>query len=53
LDLGGSLVWVISIDTSMDSVFIEIVSELSKPVLEISRVPEEELIKILAPNSSD
>jgi hypothetical protein len=53
LALGGSLVWEISVNSGVDFVFIEIVSELIELVLEISGVPEQQMIKVLARCGSD
>ena len=53
LDLVDPPVWEIAVDAGVDSMFIEIIAELIKLVLEISSVPKEELIKIFSTCGSD
>ena len=47
------LIREITFDACVNTVFIEIVAELIELVLEIVRIPEEELIEVIPTNGSD
>jgi len=56
-DLGrgfcGSLVWKIIVDSGVDAVFIEIELEWVEFSLEVTRIPEEQIIKVFAMGGFD